>query len=45
VKPAAAKFDVISSPEGKSASSMARTAGKNFGTTTSFSRVPVRTQT
>ena len=43
--PAAVKFELISSPDGKSASSMARTAGKKFGTTTSFSRVPVRMQT
>jgi hypothetical protein len=39
------KFAITSSHDGKSASSMARTAGKNFGTTTSFSRVPVRMQT
>jgi hypothetical protein len=45
VKPAAAKFELISSLEGKSASSIGRTAGKKFGTTTSFSRVPVRMQT
>ena len=45
VKPAAANFDLISSLDGKLASSMARTAGKKFGTTTSFSRVPVRMQT
>ena len=45
VKPAAARFDLISSLDGKSASNMARTAGKKFGTTTSFSRVPVRMQT
>ena len=44
VKPAAAKFDLISSLDGKSASIMARTTGKKFGTTTSFSRVPVRMQ-
>src|SRR5271154_6786069 len=30
VKPAAAKFELISLPDGKSASSMARTAGKKF---------------
>ena len=28
------KFELTSSPDGKSASSMARTAGKRFGTTT-----------
>jgi hypothetical protein len=45
MKPALAKCDRTSSAEGKSASSMARIAGKKFGATTSFSRVPVRMQT